>query len=298
MKSLKRTMKAELRFAFFGTPDIAVSALEEIERAGYSPELIITAPDKPQGRGMQLTPPPVKVWAESRGIDVLQPEKIDEEFIKDLRASHWDLFLVVAYGKILPEGLLAIPARGTLNIHPSLLPRFRGPSPVRSAILADEHTGTTVMKIDEKMDHGPIIAQKRIEPSEWPPAAITFENELVREGAKLLAQILPEWIAGTIEAHEQNHDVATYCAKIKKEDGLLDLSADARSNLLKIRAYEGWPGTFAFFQRNGKKIRVQILEAHIEDDALIIDTVKPEGKKEMPYEEFLRSGATVFALDK
>lgn len=287
----KTHMNNDVRFAFFGTPEIAVSALEELARGGYIPALVVTAPDKKQGRNLVLTPSPVKVWAEAHRIPVVQPEKIDSEFLEDLRAEHWDLFVVVAYGRILPWALIESPSRGTINIHPSLLPRFRGPSPVRSAILSDERTGVTLMRIDERMDHGPIVAQKRVDPVEWPPHAIEFERLLMREGAKLLVQILPEWLAGTIEAREQNHDIATYCEKIKKEDGLLDLSAPARSNLLKIRAYEGWPGAYAFFERNAKEVRVQILDAHLEGEKLVIDVVKPEGKTEMRYEEFLRSGA-------
>jgi methionyl-tRNA formyltransferase len=280
------------RFVFFGTPDIAASALDELEHAGYVPRAVVTAPDKPQGRGLALAASPVKSWALARGIEVLQPEKIDSNVLQNVRMSEAELFIVVAYGSILPQALLDIPPRGTINIHPSLLPRFRGPSPVRSAILADERTtGVSVMLLDEKMDHGPLLAQKTVEVSEWPPRASAFEHTLVREGARLLATILPSYLSGDIVPQEQNHDVATYCTKIEKEDGLLDMSADPHTNLLKIRAYEGWPGTYTYFLRGAKKIRVAILDAHIDDKALVIDKVKPEGKNEMPYTDFLRSGA-------
>jgi methionyl-tRNA formyltransferase len=164
---------------------------------------------------------------------------------------------------------------------------------VRSAILADEHTGITVMQLDAQMDHGPIIAQKKVGSAEWPPRATEFELLLMREGGKLLAQILPDWLSDELVAQEQNHDVATYCEKIQKEDGLLDLTDDAYQNLLKIRAYEGWPGTYSFFERASKRIRAAIVDAHIEDGALVIDTVRPEGKKDMSYTDFIRSGATL-----
>ncbi|OGG52603.1 hypothetical protein A3H16_04225 [Candidatus Kaiserbacteria bacterium RIFCSPLOWO2_12_FULL_53_8] len=290
MTNQKKSQKN--KFAFFGTPGLSVIVLDELEAAGFIPSVVVTSPDEKKGRGLKLTPPPVKVWAEARDITVLQPEHLDDSFIHQLRANDHELFIVVAYGKILPRTVLGIPRRGVLNVHPSLLPRLRGPSPVRSAILNDERAvGVTIMLLDGETDHGPIIAQKKLTPANWPTRALELEEILIREGGTLLAQILPEWIAGTIEAHEQNHDIATYCEKIEKEDGLLDLSADPYKNLLKIRAYEGWPGTHAFFERNDKKIRVGILDAHIENEGLVIDKVKPEGKREMSYEEFLRSGA-------
>jgi methionyl-tRNA formyltransferase len=284
-------MKSDLRFAFFGTPELATIVLDELESAGYLPTIIITTPDQKQGRGMKLTASPVKLWAQAHAIDVI-PASLDDAAAEILHSKDCEVFIVVAYGKIIPQVILDIPPRGTFNIHPSLLPRFRGASPVRSAILADEHTGVTVMQLDAEMDHGPIIAQKKVEPAQWPPHAVDFEKSLMKEGGRLLAQILPHWITGDIEPQEQNHDVATYCGKIEKEDGLLDLAADPRKNLLKIRAYEGWPGTYAYFERGGKKIRVAILDAHIDTrGTLVIDEVKPEGKKEMQYEEFMRSGA-------
>ncbi len=279
------------RFAFFGTPELATTVLDELESSGYLPSIIVTTPDKKQGRGMQLSSPPVKLWADTRGIETIQPKTLDDAAAEILRLKDCSVFIVVAYGKIIPQSILDIPTRGTLNVHPSLLPRFRGASPVRSAILADERTGVTVMQLDAQMDHGPIIAQKKVEPEVWPPKATEFEISLMSEGGKLLAQILPDWLDGELLAKEQNHDVATYCEKIQKEDGLLNLSDDPHQNLLKIRAYDGWPGTYTFFERSGKKMRVAIIDAHIENGQLIIVTVRPEGKKDMSYAEFLRSGA-------
>lgn len=283
-----------IRFAFFGTSHIAVYVLDALERSGLMPEILVTAPDTKRGRGMKLSTSPVKEWAEARGIDLLQPEELDSDFLKNMGMSKWDLAVVVDYGKILPKELLDIPKKGFLNVHPSLLPRLRGPSPIRSAILNDEkQTGVSIIELDEKMDHGPIVAQKKIEVAGWPIQNSKLERLLLEAGGALLAHVLPLWVKGEIDAHPQNHDVATYCEKIKKEDGLLDLNADGYRNLLKIKAFEGWPGTHTFFERGGKKIRVGILDAHLEGEQLVINTVKPEGKKEMRYEEFLRSGARV-----
>jgi methionyl-tRNA formyltransferase len=147
------------------------------------------------------------------------------------------------------------------------------------------------MLVDEELDHGPIIAQKKVNMQDWPPHGNELDELLAREGGRLLVEILPLWIRGEIEARPQNHDLATYCEKFEKSDGLLDLAEDAYKNLLKIRAFEGWPGTYTFFERDGKRIRVQILDAHIEGTKLVVDKVKPEGKGEMLYADFVRSGA-------
>jgi len=295
-------MYQSTRFVFFGTPQITVVALEELEKKSLVPALIITAPDAPQGRGLKLTPSPVAVWAKHHSIPTLKPEKLDQAFIFSLQATssklQVNLFVVVAYGHILPQTLLDIPKHGVLNMHPSLLPRLRGPSPIRSAILTDEkEVGVSVMLLDEKMDHGPIIAQKKVMIDTWPPSGKELDELLAHEGGKLLAEYLPRWVVGEIEAHAQNDDLATYCKMFTKEDGLLDLSADPYHNLLKIRAFEGWPCAYALFERNNERTRVKILDAHLDGargataPKLVIDRVKPDGKSEMNYQDFLRSGA-------
>lgn len=282
----------KIDFAYFGTSHVAVYVLDELEKAELLPTLVVTMPDAPRGRGQKLASPAVKEWALARDIPVLQPEALDTAFVCQLSAVNCQLCIVCDYGKILPKELLEVPKRGFLNVHPSLLPRLRGASPMRSAILTDEKkTGVTIMLVDEKMDHGPIVSQRMVPIEPWPPRIGRMEKALMSEGGRILAQVLPLWATGAVVAKDQNHDIATYCGVLKKEDGLLDLSADAYQNLLKIRAYEGWPGTYAFFERGGKKIRVKILDAHIEGKTLVIDRVVPEGKKEMTYEEILRSGA-------
>lgn len=274
-----------MRFAFFGTSHIAVYVLEALLATNQLPQLIVTQTPKPKGRGLDPKPTEVEIWAQTHDIPVAYD-------FQEFETNTWDVAVVVDYGTLLPRQLLDIPKRGFLNVHPSLLPRLRGASPMRSAILNDEKvTGVTIMLVSEGMDEGPIVAQKKIEVEPWPLGNSALESKLLLEGGKLLAQILPQWVKGEIDAHEQNHDIATYAEKITKEDGLLDLQADAYKNLLKIRAYEGWPGTYTFFERGGKKIRVAIIDARVENNKLVIERVKPEGKKEMAYEEFLRSGA-------
>jgi methionyl-tRNA formyltransferase len=287
------TTKNANKFVFFGTGDIAKFVLEELISAKLYPSHIVTAPDTPKGRGLNLSPSPVGILAENIAIPTLKPERLDEDTIKALKSIKGDLFVVADYGALLKKAVLDIPPRGTLNMHPSLLPRLRGPSPIRSAILTDERqTGVTIMLLDEEMDHGPIIAQRKIPVEPWPPRATILEEVLAREGGKLLAEMIPLWATGEIEARPQNHDVATYSKKFEKRDGLIHFLDDPYTNLLKIRAYEGWPTAYAFFERDGKEIRVQLLDAHVANDVLVLDVVKPEGKNAMTYTEFIRSGAT------
>ncbi|HTR19067.1 MAG TPA: methionyl-tRNA formyltransferase [Candidatus Paceibacterota bacterium] len=254
--------KEKIKFAFFGTTPLSEGVLSGLAAAGLTPQRVIDS------------------------------ASMADNVLDELSQDEWDVFVVASFGAILPKRLLDIPKRGVLNVHPSLLPRLRGPSPIRSAILNDEkETGVSIMLLDEEMDHGPLLAQKKIPISAWPPHGKELDALLAHEGGKLLAQILPLWVAGKIKTQKQNHDLATYTEKFTKEDGLLDLNADPYKNLLKIRAFEGWPGTYAFFDRAGNKLRVQILDAHLEGSKLVIDLVKPEGKKEMPYVDFLNSGA-------
>lgn len=281
---------SDLKVAYFGTPQFAVSILDELKKAGIIPALVVTAPDKPQGRGLTLTPPPVKVWADQEGIDVMQPNTLKDDQVKEMfENTEWDVFVVAAYGKILPSWVLDLPRKGVLNVHPSLLPRFRGPSPIESAILEDEkETGVSIMLLDEEVDHGPVLAQASIEIEEWPLRARDLEKVLAEEGGKLLAEALPLWVKGEIDAEEQNHELATFTKKIEKKDGELNLKEDPYQNFLKIQAYDEWPGTF-FFQKNGnKEIRVKITDAYFEDGELTITKVIPEGKKEMAYQDFLK----------
>tara|TARA_A100001015_G_scaffold288665_1_gene359751 strand:- start:361 stop:1206 length:846 start_codon:yes stop_codon:yes gene_type:complete len=277
----------DIPFIFFGTPKLATLVLEELKKEGYLPSLVVTAPDKPVGRGLKLTPSPVKVWAQQHNIPTFEPTQFDDTAMNTLRAEKSAVFVVVAYGKILPQSVIAIPCMGILNVHPSLLPKFRGPSPVRTAILADAKvTGITIMKIDEKMDHGPILIQESYTPPEWPSNAQELDEYLFIRGGALLANVLPKYVAGEIVPYEQDHEQATYCRLFTKEDGLINLADNPYTNLLKIHAYRGWPNAYFFTERHGKDVRINIASAHIENDELVIDEVIPEGKKKMKYSDF------------
>lgn len=278
------------RFIFFGTPHLSVIVLEKLFDKGLVPSLIVTAPDRPQGRGLVVTETPVKKWALSHNIPTFEPEIFDETALERLKGEKSDVSVLVAYGMILPKEVLELSPHGILNVHPSLLPEFRGPSPVRSAILSDTRiTGVSVMKLDTKMDHGPILVQEAYEPEVWPPDAEALDTYLFERGGELLAEVLSSYVNGAIALQEQNHEQATYCSLFKKEDGLLNLSDDAYTNLLKIHAYKGWPGTYFFMHHNEKRVRVKVLKAHLEDNKLVLDQVIPEGKQPVAYSELLKS---------
>ena len=285
-------MDGTIRFAFFGTPQIGVWVLDELEKEGFTPSLVVTNPDAPKGRKLTLTPSPVSLWARERNIETLKPASLKhEEVITALKDAACDLYIVAAYGKMIPREILALPKYKVLNMHPSLLPKLRGASPIRSAILENMNpTGVSIMVLTEGMDEGPIVAQKEvaIREEEWPLRGRELDELLAKKGGALLAQILPSWIEGTSEAKEQDHSQATYSTKITKDMGLIDLSSDPYENLLKIRAFDGWPGAYFFHQKNGQRIRVKIIDAEIKDGELRITRVVPEGKKEMGFEEFLR----------
>lgn len=310
--------KNPARIAFFGTSIFSVYILEGLLEYGITPDLVITTPDKPQGRKLIVTPCPAKIWATEHDVAVVSPEKIrDLAFQDQLRAGEFDLFIVASYGKIIPIEILDLPRRKTLNVHPSLLPLFRGPSPIESAILMNptvgndpenihdqKKTGVSIMELDAEMDHGPIVVQSVYIASEWPSREV-LEKELGALGAKLLADILPNWLAGKVEPEPQEHENATYTKKITKEEALIDFTLphaydgiQGYANFLKIQAYAGWPQAYAFFEKKHglakgedyTKVRVGIKEArwNDSDNTLHITRVVPEGKKEMSFEEFKR----------
>ncbi len=276
------------KFAFFGTDSIAISVLNELEKAGFIPSVLVCSEDKERGRGMDLTPPPAKVWAQERNVPVLQPKKLDGDFVSQISSFNLEFAIVASYGKIIPESVLNVFLKGALNTHPSLLPKLRGPAPIEYTILQEEKAGVTIIKLDKEMDHGPILIQKEITFSEWPPKYSVAENILGTEGGKILAEILQDYLDGKIELKEQNHPEATLTKKISKEDGLIDLNNSPIENLRKIRAFEEWPGAYFFFEGKKGKVRVKVKEAHIESDQLILDSVIPEGKKQMDWQRFLR----------
>ncbi len=289
MQSSTRIMKTDSpRYAYFGTPMVAVWVLEELETAGMLPAVIVTAPDKPSGRGMHLSQPAVKTWALERNIPVLQPEKLNDAFVAELHAYEPEVLLVAAYGKILRENILTLAPHGCLNVHPSMLPKYRGAAPIEAQILADEpNVGVSLMLMDAEMDHGPIITQERIDVPGWPVGRTELSELLARAGGRQAAAALPAWIAGSLSATPQQHELATYTRKTEKEDGLIDPNGNARENYLKYCAYEGWPGLYFFIDKNGKQMRIKITKASYANDTFVIENVIPEGKREMPYAQFL-----------
>jgi len=285
---MKNTDTDNLNIAFFGTPEVAVYVLEELEKGGIMPSLIITAPDKPKGRKLVVTPPQAKVWAEKHNISIYQPEKLTTEAVEAIgEEGPWDIFIVAAYGLFLPKEILELPKYGVLNVHPSLLPKLRGPSPIQTAILKESETGVTIMQIDEEMDHGPIVAQEKIGTTEWPIKASELEELLSKKGGAMLIDIIPDFITGKIKATGQDHEQATYTKKIRKEDGEINLSDEAETNFRKFCAYSTWPRTYFFTQKNDKNIRVIITDATLEGNKFVIKKVIPEGGKEIDYNKLL-----------
>lgn len=277
----------DIRFVFFGSSRLSVIVLDQLLAQHIKPVAVVTTPDKQQGRKLVLTPNVVKQWGTEHGVTVYDFAKLDAVAQEKLAAEQADVFIVASYGKIIPEKVLDIPAHKTLNIHPSLLPQYRGPSPLPTAMLDDtRQTGVTIMRLDREMDHGPIVAAEPITVTEWPTYE-DFETLMARKGGDLLARILPQWVAGTIAEKEQDHSRATFTRKITKEDALIDLAADPYLNFRKIQAYHEWPQAFFMFDHAGKQIRVKITEASFSDGKLEIRKVIPEGKKEMSYADFL-----------
>lgn len=303
------------KIIFIGTPKFGAIILDGLIQDNLKPVLVVTAPDKPVGRKQILTPSPVKVLAEKYEISVLQSKKLLTA-ARELSAVNPDLIIVAAYGQILPKEILEIPKYGSLNLHPSLLPRWRGASPVQSTILAgDKETGTTIILMDKKMDHGPIIAggKLRIKNEKWTYRKL--EEELANLGAELLIKTIPKWIKKEIKPAVQDEADATYTKIIKKEDGKIDWKKPAQEIERQIRAFEKWPGSFCFWPKNGQKIRLKILKAETliqsshgpfgalgktfqasnnkiavqtGKDFLIIEELQPESKKPQRSEDFLR----------
>lgn len=309
-----------MKFVFFGTRELGAIVLKHLLSHGYSPSLVVTGPDKPAGRKQKLTPSPVKACIlkhETWNLKLLQPEELDSRFTLYVSSFKPDLIVVAAYGKILPKDILDIPVHGALNVHPSLLPLYRGPSPERGALLnGDEKTGVTVILMDEKADHGPILAQEEFAI----PENMRHEElhaKLGEIGGELLVKTIPQWLQGKITPKEQDHSRATYTKKLTKEDGRIDWNKSAEYIERQVRAFYPWPGTFTSFkakrQKTKDKITIQNLKilkasvllniegeagrtflAHGDTigvytgiDALLIDELQLEGGKPMSSKEFL-----------
>lgn len=258
-QSKARFGASTLKFVFFGSSAFSKHVLDELKRQNFYPVKVISS---------AKTPLPSK------------------EALSKLEA---DVFVIASFGKILPKEIIELPKYGSLNVHPSLLPELRGASPIQNTILGRGRTGVTIMKMDEKVDHGPIVAQAEVKISPWPDHYETVEKKLGQAGGAVLASTLEMWTKGEVEAHPQDEDGATYTKLIKKEDGLLNLEDPAEENLRKVLAYSTWPGAYMNFRnKRGKEIRIVIKDAKVDKGEFIPMRVIPAGKKEMDWQDFLR----------
>jgi len=269
-----------MKIVFFGTNRLAQIVLEELIKSNYKPQLIITAPDKKAGRGQERQMSPVKQTALKNNLEILQPKDLYESNVKS-RLSNVDLSILVAYGQIIPKEILIAPKYGFINVHPSLLPKYRGPSPIQTAILSDDKKiGISIIILDELIDHGPILIQKKItiSPKDTHLSLIEYLGKI---GARLLIQILPEYLAGSLKPKTQNHSQATFSKRIKKSNGYIDLNnpPDSKTFDRMIRAFYPWPGVYTKLKIKNEKLKIiKFLPGNL---------IQPEGKRPMTTKEFL-----------
>lgn len=297
-----------LRVVFMGTSRFAVPSLEALVRGGYRVVGVVSQPSRRSGRGQKVTSPAVADAAKRLGLPVLAPERLrDASALAQLREMRPDLIVVAAYAQILPSSVLDLPGHGCVNVHASLLPRWRGASPMQSAILSgDEFTGVSIMVMDPGMDTGPILAQSltRIEDDDSTP---DLEDRLSRAGGPLLVSVLPHYLSGNSKAVPQDSSRATYAPMIKKEHGAIDWSVPARRIWLANRAYRPWPGTYTYWE--GRLLRIVSCEPQAEpvsvepgtvlafsnrtygvatgEGVLRLVEVAPEGSRVMAVREFV-----------
>lgn len=300
-----------MRIVFMGTPHFAVPALEGLLDGGYQVAAVYTGPDKPGGRGQQLSISAVKEVALARKLSIYQPASLRTPAeIETIGTLVPDLIVVAAYGLILPRTVLQLPRYGCLNIHPSLLPRHRGPSPVSAAILAgDRRTGVTIMLMDEGTDTGPIVAQQEemILPDD---DSGSLTARLAKSGAGLLLKVIPRWVGGEIKPASQDDSRATFSRTLRKEDGDIDWTRPAEEIERRVRAFHPWPGCFTFWK--GKRLKIvkattgeaamegvpgqvvplsrrgQVAPGVITGKGiLVLERLQLEGKREMAGEEFI-----------
>ena len=297
-----------VKVVFMGTPEFAVPSLQKLIET-QTVAGVVTQPDRPAGRGRQVRPSPIKVTAEKAGVPLYQPKSLrSEENAAPLRAWQPDVIVVVAFGQILRPHVLGLPVHGCINVHASLLPRWRGASPIQHAIMAgDSKTGITLMQMDEGLDTGPIYLQESltIHPNE---TAASLHDRLSELGADLLAQHLDDIVQGRIEAAAQDNALATYAPLIKKNAGLLDWQRSSTELDRHIRAMTPWPGAFTSWQGENVKILVaqpaveqmpsgqpgqlfvdqDAVLVHTGDGCLRLDRLQLAGKKAMSAADFLR----------
>ncbi|CCF14825.1 methionyl-tRNA formyltransferase [Brevibacillus sp. 7WMA2] len=312
----------DTRILFMGTPDFATQSLEALITNGYQVVGVVTQPDRPVGRKRVLTPPPVKELALRHGLPVYQPEKIREsESVQSvLDATRPDLIVTAAYGQILPVSLLEAPKHGCINIHASLLPKYRGGAPIHASIInGEKETGVTIMYMVQALDAGDMISKVIVPIEERDTAASMFEK-LATAGADLLIETLPKLLKGEITPEPQNHEEATFAPNIKRENERLDWNKSAREIYNQVRGMNSWPVAFTTFE--GKVWKVwwaEVVElagqlatpgtiiGRTEDGliiacgagSIILKEIQPEGKKRMSVYDFLRgAGASIASGSK
>jgi methionyl-tRNA formyltransferase len=295
---------------FCGTPEFAVPTLKELVEAGYTVRLVVTQPDRPSGRGQELAAPPVKHLAQSLGLPIVQPDKIKNnvEFRAQLEGMKPEAIIVVGYGRIIPKWMIDIPPHGNINLHASLLPKYRGAAPIQWAIAQGETvTGVTTMRIDEGLDTGDILLQGAME-IDAEDTAVTLAPRLAAMGAELMIETLPGLEAGTIQPRRQDHTQATLAPVLKKEDGQIDFNGGAPEILNRLRGFQPWPG--AFTSSRGKNLalhRVRLAayglgpllpgEMKVAGEDLFVGCgggtvlqileLQPEGKRRMSAKDFI-----------
>ncbi len=301
--------KRPLRIVFMGTPAFAVPSLHALAEAGHHIVAVVTQPDRPKGRGRRLTPPPVKVAAEALGLEILQPGRLDEpDLVRVLTDAGADFFVVVAYGQILPLSLLRLPRRGAVNVHASLLPRYRGPAPINWAIINREpQTGVTTMLMDSGLDTGAILLSSAT-PIAADDTAATLSARLADMGAQLLPETLKGLATGKLTPHPQDPAAASYAPLLHKADGRIDWHRPAEAIEALVRGLNPWPGAFTFC--DGQRLKIwrahpapeqgaapagTVLAGFSEElrvmtgrDALCIDEVQGASGKRLPTSAFLR----------
>ena len=293
------------RIVFMGTPDFAVASLTACFRLGEVVK-VVTQPDRPKGRGQQRVAPPVKLAAQAHGVEVWQPERIKgTDFDVKLRELNADVAVVTAYGRILPKAVLEAPKHGCLNVHASLLPRFRGAAPIQWAIASgDAKTGVCLMKMDEGMDTGPVIARAEL-PIGATDTSATLHDKLAALGAKLLEENLAAYLEGRAQPVPQPQDGVVMAPMVKKEDGKLDFTRPAAELERRLRAFEPWPGAWTQFSGGVLKVKkVAVaggqgapgavlaagpagIEVACATGSLMLLELQPEGKRAMTAQEFL-----------
>ena len=248
---------SDTRIVFMGTPHFAETIVQSLVDAKYNVVAVYTQPDRPSGRDQEVMQSPVKIFADVHHIPVEQPSRLDASAQETLRALKPDIIIVAAYGKILPESILDIPPLGCINVHASLLPRWRGASPIQNALLAgDTETGITIMKMDAGMDTGPILKQTKlpIDPSD---TTATLLPKLAAAGSKLLLSTLREWLEKTLEPTPQSTEGVTLCQLIEREDGKIFWSHEAETIYNRYRALSPWPGIFSFWRKDASLLRIK-----------------------------------------